>query len=97
MLRKIINVQTGEETLDYDYVPPPPPPPPTAEEREEEVQSLSRDLLEVSDINVAMAQATVRLVLAAVKGQIPAGATEAQVLQRYRDEVLAILRQRKGI
>lgn len=74
-----------------------PPPPPTAEEMEDEVQDQVKNLTDDNDMFVAMGVATVRLVLAAVKGQIPSSATEAQVVSRYRDEVVAILRARKGI
>jgi hypothetical protein len=73
------------------------PVPPTPEEIEEQVQQNTNDILQNNDRDVAIAMATVRLVKFAVSNPtVIQNATEKQIAQRFRDEVVNILRQRKG-
>ena len=70
--------------------------PPTPEELEAEVQKVTDQILQNDERDVAMAMATVDLVMAARDGQL-AGLTRAQVRDAYRDRVLFYLRERRGI
>lgn len=73
-----------------------PPSGPTLEEIEAEVQALADQITAGNDRDVAMALATVDLVMAAVNGNL-AGLSKAQVRQAYRDRIVDNMRARRGI
>lgn len=66
------------------------------EEMEAEVQKMADEITLNGERDVAMAMATVDLVMAARDGQL-AGLTRAQIRSAYRDRVVTYLRQRRGI
>lgn len=66
------------------------------EELEAEVQRLADDITQNGERDVAMAMATVDLVIAVRDGQLT-GLTRAQIRSAYRDRVVTYLRQRRGI
>lgn len=73
-----------------------PPAEPTLQEIEAEVQALAEEITAGNDRDVAMAMATVDLVMAAVNGNL-AGLSKAQVRQAFRDRIVDNLLARRGI
>jgi hypothetical protein len=63
---------------------------------EAEVQTIADQLTQNSERDVAMAQATIDLVIAARDGQL-AGLSRTEIRTLYRDRVVTYLRQNKGI
>jgi hypothetical protein len=69
---------------------------PTPAELEASVQKIADDLTQNAERDMAMAKATVDLVIAARDGLL-AGLTQAQIRTEYRDRVVQYLREARGI
>jgi len=63
---------------------------------EEEVQRVTDNLLQNSERDIAIALATVDLVIALRDGQLE-GLTRAQIRSAFRDRVVQTLRERRGL
>ena len=68
----------------------------TTQEIEAECTARAEQLVDVDEVTVAMAVATVRLVVAARDGLL-AGRSEAFILGRYKAEILDVIRKRRGL
>ena len=67
-----------------------------AAELESEVQALADQLTINGDRDIAIAKATIDLVIAARDGQL-SGKTQAEIRVLYRDRVVQYLRENRGI
>jgi len=90
VLPSLPQLVNGEYVLEYTVEDIP------VQEREDDVQRATDRIMQDRDELVAIALATVDLVMAANNGQID-GLTKAQVRSAYRDRILATLRNRRGL
>jgi hypothetical protein len=97
MPNKTVNGQTVEMTQEeYDLLLAQLAEANSPAKVEEEIQRITDNLLQNSERDVAIALATIDLVIALRDGQLD-GLTRPQIRSAFRDRVIQTLRERRGL